>query len=100
MASGPAAATSSSERVPMVDSVKGMPARSAARTPPISPSACMKRVKPVGAIPNGSADRAPAIGVDRSGAAMPCRIRGSSSTASNASRERRRVSSRWAAPSA
>ena len=44
-----------------------MPAASAAVTPAISPSVCIIRVKPVGAIPNGSATRSPstiARGVD------------------------------------
>lgn len=77
------------ERVPIVDSENGMPARSAARTPPISPSTCMNRVNPVGAIPNGSALRKPAISVLRSACSVPCRMRGSSSTESNASRLRR-----------
>ena len=55
----------------MVDRENGMPARWAARTPPISPSECMKRVNPVGAIPNGRALRAPAISVLRSVELLP-----------------------------
>lgn len=37
----------------MVDRENGMPARAAARAPAISPSVCIIRVKPVGAMPNG-----------------------------------------------
>jgi hypothetical protein len=37
-----------------VDSENGIPALAAARAPAISPSVCIKRVNPVGAIPNGS----------------------------------------------
>ncbi len=83
----------------MVDRLKGIPAFSAAREPPISPSDCMKRVKPVGAIPKGSAELPPAIVVDRSECAVPCRMRGSSSTESKTSRARSAVISRPAAPS-
>ena len=58
---GFAALTSSIDVVPRVDSVNGMPAAPAADAPAISPSVCIRRVKPVGAMPNGSADRPPRI---------------------------------------
>ena len=58
--SGPASATSSMVAVPMVDRVKGMPAAWAARTPAVSPSLCIIRVKPVGAMTSGIALAAPA----------------------------------------
>ena len=41
-----------------------MPAAPAADAPAISPSVCMSRVKPVGAMPNGSALGPPRIVVD------------------------------------
>jgi hypothetical protein len=47
------------ELVPNVDSANGMPARDAARAPATSPSVCISRVNPVGAIPNGSATSSP-----------------------------------------
>ena len=43
----------------MVDSENGMPAAAAAPAPAISPSVCIIRVKPVGAMPNGSGDGPP-----------------------------------------
>ena len=45
----------------MVDNENGMPARAAARAPAYSPSVCIIRVKPVGAMPNGSSERPPRI---------------------------------------
>ena len=42
-----------SRTVPRVDSENGIPAAAAARAPAISPSVCINRVNPVGAIPNG-----------------------------------------------
>jgi hypothetical protein len=45
--------------VPSVESEKGMPALAAAWAPAISPSVCISRVKPVGAMPNGSATWSP-----------------------------------------
>ena len=54
-----AAATPSIEVVPIVDSENGIPAAAAAWAPATSPSVCIIRVKPVGAIPNGSATDAP-----------------------------------------
>jgi hypothetical protein len=57
--SGLAALTSSIAVVPMVDRENGMPARAAAWAPAISPSVCIIRVKPVGAMPNGRATGAP-----------------------------------------
>ena len=50
---GLAALTSSTEAVPTVDNANGMPAAPAAAAPARSPSACIIRVNPVGAIPNG-----------------------------------------------
>ena len=52
-----AAATSSIEVVPIVESVYGMPASPAAVAPAISPSVCIRRVNPVGAMPKGSSAR-------------------------------------------
>ena len=43
----------------MVDSENGMPAAPAAVAPAISPSVCIMRVKPVGAMPNGMRDWPP-----------------------------------------
>jgi hypothetical protein len=39
--------------VPKVDKENGMPAAAAARAPAISPSVCINRVNPVGAMANG-----------------------------------------------
>ena len=61
---GFAALTSSIDVVPRVERVNGMPAAAAADAPAISPSVCMSRVKPVGAMPNGSA-LGPAEDLDR-----------------------------------
>ena len=99
MAAGAAAATSSTDREPMVDRVKGTPACSAARTPATSPSVCIIRVNPVGAIPTGRADRRPAIVVDRSTSALPARIAGVSTRSSKAARLPWWVRSAPAAPS-
>ena len=44
--------------MPIVESANGIPASAAAAAPARSPSVCIIRVKPVGAIPNGSADAA------------------------------------------
>ena len=43
----------------MVDRLKGMPARCAAMAPAHSPSVCIMRVKPVGAMASGMADSVP-----------------------------------------
>ncbi len=56
---GFAAFTSSIEAVPMVESENGMPAAPAAAAPARSPSVCIIRVKPVGAMPKGRATGAP-----------------------------------------
>ena len=56
---GFAARTSSIDVVPIVDSENGMPYRPATRAPATSPSVCIIRVNPVGAIPNGSATGPP-----------------------------------------
>ena len=45
--------------VPIVDSENGIPAAPAAAAPASSPSLCIIRVKPVGAMPNGSATGPP-----------------------------------------
>lgn len=50
---GTAMTRSSMAQVARVDSENGIPAAAAARAPAISPSVCIKRVNPVGAIPNG-----------------------------------------------
>jgi hypothetical protein len=47
------------DTVPSVDSANGIPAAPAAAAPARSPSVCIIRVKPVGAMPNGKAERAP-----------------------------------------
>ncbi|BDD81001.1 hypothetical protein TPB0596_07640 [Tsukamurella pulmonis] len=53
-----------------------MPARVAARTPASSPSVCIIRVKPVGAIANGRADGPPSTvrGVDLGDVAQDLRV--------------------------
>jgi hypothetical protein len=66
-ASGAAAATSSIEAVPMVDSENVTPARCAARAAASSPSWCIIRVNPVGASANGSAQCRPSTVVLVSG---------------------------------
>ena len=83
----------------MVDSENGMPARPAARAPAISPSVCIIRVKPVGAIPKGWATGAPrtcqpVLTVDTSR-----RIAGWNSMSENACRARAMDSSASAEPS-
>ncbi len=85
---GFSAFTPSIEVVPSVDSVNGMPAAAAAPAPAISPSVCMRRVNPVGAMPNGSALGPPRIStvVSTSGAGL--RMPGWNSTSSKAWRAR------------
>jgi len=56
-----AAATSSIEQMLIVDSVKRMPSRCAARAARISPSACCMPVSPVGAIATGILTSMPTI---------------------------------------
>src|SRR5699024_12730748 len=80
LAASDAAATSSIERVPIVDSENGMPAFAAADAPASSPSECMKRVNPVGAMPKGREDFPPAMVVDRSTSGVECKIFGISWT--------------------
>ena len=87
------------EVVPRVESVNGMPAAPAAEAPATSPSVCMRRVNPVGAMPNGRADGPPRIVVDVSTAGAGRRIPGWNSTSSNAWRARLSDSSPSAAPS-
>ena len=64
-----------------------------------SPSVCMSRVNPVGAKASGRAAAAPSTVVDGSTAETSRSTRGRNSTASNAARDRRRLSSDPAAPS-
>ena len=96
---GFAALTSSIEVVPRVERVNGMPAAAAAEAPAISPSVCMSRVNPVGAMPNGSADGPPSTVVDMSTRSAGRRMLGWNSTSSNACRARLSESSPSAAPS-
>ena len=96
---GLAAATSSIEVVPIVDSANGMPAAAAAVAPAISPSACIIRVKPVGAMPNGSSTRWPSTTREVSTFDTSRRIAGRNSTSPNASRARASDTSPSAAPS-
>ncbi len=81
---GFASLTDSIELVPSVDRVKGMPAAPAAPAPAISPSVCISRVKPVGAMPNGSADEPPKIWHVVSTRETSRRIDGWNSTSANA----------------
>ena len=96
---GLAAFTPSIEVVPSVESVNGMPAAAAAEAPAVSPSVCIRRVKPVGAMPNGRADGPPRISHDVSTFAAGRRMSGWNSTSSKARRARSRESSPSAAPS-
>ena len=82
-----------------MDSENGMPAAAAAVAPAISPSVCIIRVKPVGAIPNGSATRAPSTSREVSTVETSRRIDGTNSTSANASRARASDTSPSAAPS-
>ncbi len=76
-----------------------MPAASAAVTPAISPSVCISRVNPVGAIPNGSAVGAPSTSREVSTLDTSRRIDGWNSTSANACRARLSDTSSSAAPS-
>ncbi len=96
---GFAAATSSIVVVPIVESVNGMPAVPAALAPARSPSACIIRVNPVGAIPNGSDDVRPSTSRVVSTFDTSCRIEGTNSTSAKACRARASVTSASAAPS-
>jgi hypothetical protein len=91
--------TSSIEHVPSVDKQNGMPARAAAWAPAISPSVCIRRVKPVGAIPNGSATLSPSTVLPVSIFATSQRIVGWNSMSRNACLARASDSSSSAAPS-
>ena len=82
-----------------MDSVNGMPAAPAAPAPAVSPSVCISRVKPVGAMPNGSADGPPNTVVAVSTVETSLRIDGWNSTSSNACLARAREISPSAAPS-
>ncbi len=87
------------EVVPSVDSVNGMPAAPAAPAPATSPSVCIRRVKPVGAIPNGIAEGPPQISHEVSTVETSRRIDGWNSMSWNAWRARASESSPSAAPS-
>ena len=91
--------TSSMEVVPRVDRVKGMPAAPAALAPATSPSVCMRRVKPVGAMPRGRAEGPPRIWQEVSTSTAGRRMSGWNSMSRKARRARRREISPSAAPS-
>ena len=95
---GFAAFTSSIVVVPSVDSVKGMPA-ARPRMPGDLALGLHRRVKPVGAMPKGRADRPPRISTDVSTSGAGRRIPGWNSISSKAWRARERDSSPSAAPS-
>ena len=76
-----------------------MPAASAACEPAYSPSDCIMRVKPVGAMPTGSREDLPRMSVVRSIWETLRRMPGRNSMSRKASRARRRVISASAAPS-
>jgi hypothetical protein len=96
---GLTAFTSSIAVVPMVESENGMPAAAAAPAPAISPSDCIIRVKPVGAMPNGSATGPPRTCEVMSTFDTSRRIDGVNWMSSNAWRARLRLISASAAPS-
>ncbi len=96
---GFAALTVSIVEVPRVESVNGMPAAAAADAPAVSPSVCMRRVNPVGAMPKGIADVPPRIVVVVSSRETSRRIEGWNSMSSNAWRARVSDSSPSAEPS-
>ena len=79
--------------------MKGIPASPAAVAPATSPSVCISRVKPVGAIAKGRAELPPRIWVVVSTEETSLRIAGWNSMSSKASTERRIEISRSAAPS-
>ena len=76
-----------------------MPAAPAAPAPAVSPSVCIRRVNPVGAMPNGMAEVPPRICVVVSTFAAGFRMSGWNSMSSNAWRARVIESSWSAAPS-
>lgn len=94
-----ARATSSADWVPIVDSANGIPAAVAAAAPASSPSECMKRVKPVGAIPNGCALTPRAMVTAGSTVVAPLRTFGTKVVSRKASRVLAAVTSASAAPS-
>jgi len=85
--------------VPMVDSANGIPAAAAAVAPAISPSVCIIRVNPVGAIPKGCATGPPSTLRLVSTVDTSRRIEGVNWMSSNACRARAREISASAAPS-
>ena len=87
------------EVVPSVDRVKGIPAAPAAPAPATSPSVCMRRVKPVGAMPKGMDERPPRISQEVSTSMAGRRMSGWNSMSRKAWRARRRETSPSAAPS-
>ncbi len=87
------------EVVPIVERANGMPAAAAAVAPAISPSLCISRVKPVGAMPNGSSTRSPSTTLAVSTFDTSRRIAGRNSTSANACRALASDTSPSAAPS-
>ena len=83
----------------MVDRENGMPARPATRAPAISPSVCIMRVKPVGAIPKGWATGAPSTSHPVFTVDTSRRMAGWNSMSENACRARAMDSSASAEPS-
>ena len=96
---GEAATTSSIVVVPRVESENGIPNFSAARAPAISPSVCIIRAKPVGAIPTGIAKVSPRTLHSSETFETSCKIFGRNSKSKNARRARSRVNSDSAEPS-
>ena len=96
---GAALTTSSMLVVPRVDSEKGIPNLAAARAPAISPSVCIMRVKPVGAIPTGIANSSPNTSQARDASDTSCKILGRNSRSKKARRARSSVNSDSAEPS-
>ena len=85
---GFASFTCSMEVVPSVESVNGIPAAFAAPAPAVSPSVCIRRVNPVGAMPNGICDVAPNTVAVVSTSATSRSTSGWNSTSRNAWRAR------------
>ena len=96
---GAALTTFSTVVVPKVERVNGIPNFSAARAPAISPSVCIMRVKPVGAIPNGIANFSPKISHEVSTFFTSCKIFGLNSRSRYERRARSSVTSDSALPS-
>ena len=93
------AATSSMDRVPIVDSVYGSRARAAALATSSSPPGLAILVKPVGASTSGTGSDRPSRVVEVSMAPTSHSTRGRNSSRRNASAFRRMVSSSSAPPS-